>query len=302
MRKFSALAITCAILALPSQAFAAWVNATVTRQAVVYRQANDASEQLGHLREGKVIRVYTPDRSGFYAVNFGKPIKGTQTGWIAVGDVQLADGAVGGAAAAGTPTRAPRRAYSNRMKPSWLDLTFSLVMMSPSSFQTAIGEATSGISGSEFGLTYGHRLAGSNLGFAFGAFYYSVKGTGTVDTYSAKGFGGSAGLDFQFVNQNQFSVSALAAVGMSINSAGNATQTIEFNTSNIIAFPLKIELDLRKYFGTFGFMAGGGYQLASLKEVPVVLQGGTAANPNQTVADFALSGLFIKGGISLNFD
>ena len=47
---------------------------------------------------------------------------------------------------------------------------------------------------------------------------------------------------------------------------------------------------------------GGGYQISSLKEVPVVLAGGTVDNPNQTVADFALSGIYGHLGISLNFD
>src|SRR4051812_12039741 len=123
MRKIQALAITCAVLFVPSLAQAGWVNATVTRQATVYRQANDASEALGHLREGKTVRVYTPERNGFYALNFGKPIKGTNIGWISTGDVQLLGGAAEDVVKSAIGNT-KRRSGGNRMKPSWLDFAF----------------------------------------------------------------------------------------------------------------------------------------------------------------------------------
>jgi hypothetical protein len=301
MKKLQALAIACAVLLAPAWARAEWVNATVSQQANVHRQANDSSEILGHLREGKTIRIYRPDRNGFYAVNFGKPIKGTSMGWIATSDVQIADGAAAPPAAGGHASRSSGGGGGNRG--SWVDIDYNLVMMSPSAFQTKIEEDTKGVSGTQFGLTYGHRIRGSSLGWVLGGFYYTVNGSGTVHngTYKASGFGANAGLDYALMNSRDFTLSMLGSIGMGVNSAGNTTTAVSFNTTNILSFPIRIELNLRKYWGTFGLTAAGGYQIATLSAVPVVLPEAGSPPPEST-ADFNLSGIYGRIGVSFNFE
>jgi hypothetical protein len=308
------LLLSCALLALSSEAFAAWTNGTVSAsQALIRRQPNGSAEVLGHLRQGKKIRIYTPDRAGYYAVNFGKQIKGATVGWILSTDVAVDGGGEpspappGEPAAANDPARKgqpQQRRTGGRVKPSWLDVSFVLQNAAPSAFQEAISEEAKGVSSTGFSLGYAHHAPGSKFGFAFEAFYYSMSGTGTNGTYQAKGFGGRAGIDLQFVNSNQFSFDGILNIGMSINSAGNANSTVEFDTTNIIAFPIRLGVDLRKYFGGFGLLAGAGYQIMSLKEVPVVLEGPLDAdgNPPEGLADLSLSGLYFHLGVSIAFD
>src|SRR3954469_16063032 len=115
------LGLACVLLAAPAIANAAWVNGTVTsEQAMVRRQPSDAAELLGHLRAGKTIRIYTPDRGGYYAINFGKEIKGTKIGWISTADVQVDASGGGATAAPAAGTRQVSRSGQS-VKPSWLD-------------------------------------------------------------------------------------------------------------------------------------------------------------------------------------
>jgi hypothetical protein len=227
-------------------------------------------------------------------------------GWILASDVQV-DGAEAAAPPAGEASEQPRRGQRasrsggpGRVKPSWIDVTFDMVNASPSAFQTALSEENKGVTATGFSLDYAHHAPGSKFGFAFGAFYYSTKGTGVTYTYQAKGFGGRAGVDLQLVNANQFSFDLIANLGMSINSAGNANSAVEFDTTNIIAFPIRFGVDLRKYFGGFGLLAGAGYHLLNLTEVPIVL--GSGDPPPEGIADFALSGLYFHLGVSISFE
>jgi hypothetical protein len=253
-----------------------------------------------------VIRIYTPDRNGFYAVGFGRAIKGTTTGWIAVGDVQV-EGQPGqpappaGDSAAATPAK--RRRDPNKVKSSWLDFSVDITLVSPSAFQSTILENSAGLTQIGFTAGYGHRFSGSIVGFQLDAFYASTSGTGTINggTYTAKGFGADAGLDLQFVNGGQFSLSGVAKIGLSINSAGNTTSAESFSTSNIIGVPLRIELDARKYFGSFGILLGAGYQIETLSSVPVVLPLPGSPPPTSS-ANFSLSGLYGRLGVTLQFD
>jgi hypothetical protein len=328
MKGFLAFAVIGATLAFSAPARAEWTNGTVSQETLVYRQPNDKGEVLGHLRAGKSVRIWLPARGAFYALSFGKVIKGTATGWIPAANVQTDSGVqpppLGGYSKEGLDAKAraqaqavARRRAALRAKPNWLDFGLDLNMVSPSDFQTAIGEAPKGVTTMGFSAEYGHRLSGSNLGLVFGAFYYSFKGTGVANSgaeYAAKGFGGNVGLDLQFLNQNQLVISGKATFGMSINNAGNTEpvgtgtnqQMIQFDTSNIVAFPIKVELDVHKYFGGFGLFAGGGYQLATLKDVPIVIADTSPTsdpnNPTQSAANFNLSGLYGRLGVSFNFE
>lgn len=311
------LAVAAFFLVLIPQARADLRMATLRHDSMVYRQANEISPILGKLREGKSVKVYYPDRNGWYAVSFAQPIQGARYGWVHAEDVDVGD-AGGGAASGGNNSGSSSggtsygsssgsRGPGFRLKKNWLDIGIDLRSTSPSNFQETIGEPTAGFYAKGFSLEYGRRF-NPKVGLALRGFYYSWTSPNTrVDSaskvvvdgnYGASGYGLTAGIDFTAVNVSGFLLSFGAGLGVSLNQAQNSSPTDGFLTTNIVAIPIYGEMNARKFFGAgpLGLGFGVGYQAMTLSEVPVLLPN-NAADPGS--ANVNVGGLYFHGAICL---
>ena len=129
-----ALAVIALTYSLTQSAFAQEQREMYLQaNSYIYREAKVGADILGTYRKGLKIKVFFPDRNGFYAIYYGKPFKGAKYGWISAQNVGPSP-----------PDSAPSNSSSEENK-NELSFGLNFGSFSPSAFQTTLGESPSSI-------------------------------------------------------------------------------------------------------------------------------------------------------------
>ena len=120
--------------------------AVVTQDTPIYRNADAKSEVIGTYKKDTRFKVFYPGRTGFYAVYFAQPVRGSHYGWMPEANLRVADSGQGG--------RGARSAQVNS-----IGIFGQYVIASPSQFETALGDtSTYSVSPISFGAIYERRF------------------------------------------------------------------------------------------------------------------------------------------------
>lgn|GEM_PF-2346663 len=256
----------------------------------IYRDAKPTAEVLGKYRKGLKLKVFFPDRNGYYAVYYSTPIRGANYGWIPAQNVGFS-----------SPEN-ESAAQPSEFKKNLISVGVNFVSFSPLDFQAKLGEKASSISTPGFHFAYARRFTRKFFG-EFRYEYYSFTNSLAASAdpvnnfYYANGdlFTFSAG--YYFIEREKFSLSASAGPGLSFSQAGDGFGQIvtqpKVYTAIYLAAKVNAAYDL---YQSFSIYADLGYELHTISSVALI----NSLNRPLT-ADIALTTLLLDLGVRFRF-
>lgn len=278
-------------------------QATAVEDVIVRKEAKETGEVIGRFRKGTQLKVYFPDRGGWYAIYFAQPVKGTHYGWMPAQSLQLQenlhnDGAH--VAPASGPSRS-KTAPSGPAASSWVALVGEFGMIAPSALQTALGDPAKSLIAPSFGLEFGHIFPSRWLVTARAGshFFSQALQSSSSLSYAVNGLELVITAGYALVRGPRTVVSLEAGGGASLGSAGNTSTSQEISTSPILSYPIVGKISLKqRLMDEIGLLVDAGFRLQSMSAVPLLVP---PAGTTQTSADIALGGPFGSLGFAYRF-
>ena len=232
--------------------------AVLEKDAVVYREARANSEALGFYRKGLKLKVFYPDRQGFYAIYYPTPVKGSHYGWIAKENLSLLPAETPAdtpPAADAAPAASARKstASDGRRHRNWIQIGLTYASYSPSQFQTTVGENATSLGQVGFEISGGHLFTPHIFGEARLEYYsFTVplqnSPNPTNNFYFANGDLITFSAGYLFLDRPKFSLYGELGPGIGISQAGDVYGTNQTQSQFYISFPITFRVG-----GTYSF-------------------------------------------------
>lgn len=299
-----------------------WVPATTKQDGgALHKDPLATSEVLGRYPAGTQLKVYSPARSGFYAMYFAQEWKGVHYVWISENELDLSgkpDQAKPEAAREDsnktetaraeqpTPVRRPASRSSSNSNSDYdtnvvrLGGTFSYT--NPSDFETTIGAPSASSVGIGFGLEYEYRFS-KTFAALLDVFYYSFSHTYTdllTTSLAASGYGAKLGLACYILSGDGLTLAIAGTVGGALNSVSVTSTLSQTVASSLMTVPASVEVRLGlPVVGKLGVYLNLGYEFMTITSLPLVLSSSTPQT--QTLSNLTLSAPVASTGLSFSF-
>jgi hypothetical protein len=244
------------------------------------------------------LKVFFPDRRGFYAVYYATPFKGAKYGWIPAENVGFSSG-----------DSPDATAFKDSRKNS-LSIGINYGSFSPSAFQQTLGENTSSISEVGFHFSYARDFSYrwfAELRFDYYSFTNSLLNSTTPSTsfYYANGDLFGLSLGYKFINKRKFVLAGMVGPGLAFSQAGDGQgqtsqgQTEYITPSNVytnVFFTFKAEAAYN-LGSAFAIYADLGYELNTVSSVALLNSSGASL----TSTNLNLSTVLLDAGLRFRF-
>ncbi len=278
---------------------------TLESDAGIYSAPNATSQVLGKYKKGMSFPIMTPEKNGWYEIQFKTPFKGFNKGYIRKESVKVSGGT--STPSASVQRRVRSSSSSSSSKSSSKRYSFGayggLYTVNLATAMTTVGETATSGSHLGFSAELGWPLSDA-FTLVIGANYMTLSmptiRTGQTQSLFANGFGAHVLAAYTVMKSGGFSITPSIGGGGSLMTAGNVngTPATQISTTGIFTPQFLGRLDLELMLGeSLAFRANAGYRMFTLSAVPVLLTNGTT----QTSIDFPLGGLFFGGGLLLYF-
>lgn len=252
-----------------------WIPMVVALSgADIFTVPNADSEKIGHFDAGRILSVYPEQKNGFFTVHFSTPWNGLNYAYVPVSSVESPNVSNSSldflyrSEAAYSGARTPNTGF-------WISIGANLSSLNPSEMQTTLLTNKS----SFFGLGYQAEMGftpreyfGWGIMLNHYNFTKDLGTSGTSSNFFANGYAFILSLYYPVFTYNGFKFILGGGGGVAVNTAGNNIGSVQASGSNLLSYPVRLELRVRQdVWDNIGITGDFGYQFNVLSNVDTVL-------------------------------